>query len=304
MQQRLQNILWTLVITASSTSMSAYAEEVDPIISMIAQISEWADKCDNYVSKENCDDGDSTLWNGLICSTNQNIYGFACDAIQNSQSTDGRIWRSPRRVGDENGNSFSRDMSLGVLVYLTATKDQSLAIKWMEYIRRQGALCPEGMSRCGISGRLSDAIKDVYTYIGLSELVPRFIIDSASKQDNFGWAMDARFTSTGYPSHLLAVHLLIRQMINDWDSDKQRATDILYSRQTQNLFFLWLRDGCTYDVRNRVLGLAPVGRPPRLHQWTWERADNEQAWRESMGWDFIFMGERCRHPIPSLGRKH
>ncbi len=303
MQQRLQIIMPILAAIISMTSTTAHTEEVDPIVSMIAQISEWADKCEDYVSKENCDDGDSTLWNGLICGTNPNIYGFACDAIQKSQGADGRIWRSPRRVGDENGNSFSRDMSLGVLVYLAATQDKNLATKWMEYIRRQGGLCPEGFSKCGISGRLSDAIKDVYKFIGLSNLLPAFISHSAANQDDFGWAMDARFTSLGYPSHLLAVHLLIRQMIRDWDSDKQRATDILYSRQTQNLFFLWLRDGCTYDVRNRVLGLAPVQRPARLHQWTWERADNEQAWRESMGWDFIFMGERCRLPLPTKAAK-
>src|SRR5262245_37216612 len=65
---------------------------------------------------EGCDDGDMTLFNGLLCLSGEQI---GCDAVQKSQGGDGRWWRSPRRVGWELGYdvSFSPDQALGVLGY-------------------------------------------------------------------------------------------------------------------------------------------------------------------------------------------
>src|SRR5581483_2635248 len=82
----------------------------------------------DFPSKEgdkpgSCDDGDMTLFNGLLCLSGQDI---GCTAVQKSQGPDGRWWRSPRRINWEAPNhdvSFSPDQALGVFAYLIATRD-------------------------------------------------------------------------------------------------------------------------------------------------------------------------------------
>src|SRR5262245_41908479 len=54
------------------------------------------------------------LWAGLLCAAGERAQ---CDAIRASQTTDGRLWRSPSRVNVQTQNSSSRDMLLGFLHY-------------------------------------------------------------------------------------------------------------------------------------------------------------------------------------------
>ena len=42
--------------------------------------------CDGYPSKENCDDGDSNIFNGLLCLSGESI---GCDAVRDAQGRDG-----------------------------------------------------------------------------------------------------------------------------------------------------------------------------------------------------------------------
>src|SRR4051794_20855639 len=41
-----------------------------------------------------CDDGDMTLFNGLLCAAGDRR---GCDGVSNAQDAGGRFWRSPRR---------------------------------------------------------------------------------------------------------------------------------------------------------------------------------------------------------------
>jgi hypothetical protein len=73
---------------------------------------------------QECDDGDMTLFNGLLCAAGESA---GCEAVARSQDTDGRWWRSPRRIGWEapaHDVSFSPDQSLGDLLYAVQTKDK------------------------------------------------------------------------------------------------------------------------------------------------------------------------------------
>lgn len=87
-----------------------------------------------------CADGDSTLFNGLLCASGDQR---GCDAVKNSQTADGEFWRSPRRAQTNNlgkGNSdsgdlpFSDDQNLGVLLYVITTDDTVAFQKWLDWL--------------------------------------------------------------------------------------------------------------------------------------------------------------------------
>src|SRR5215467_8267273 len=84
---------------------------------------------------EQCGDGDMTLFNGLLCLSGEK--DFSCNAVKQSQGTDGRWWRSPRRVGQEHPQymvSFSPDQALGVLSYVLAKHDTAAFDSWLGWI--------------------------------------------------------------------------------------------------------------------------------------------------------------------------
>ena len=120
---------------------------------------------------DNCDDGDSTLFNGLLCASGDTR---GCEAVKRSLSLtggteEGRFWRSTRRAqtnnyhfesgqpydGDAgNDKSFSPDQELGVLLYAVTTHDKSsveLWFNWMDH-HRPCVSNQLGSSGCGYRG--------------------------------------------------------------------------------------------------------------------------------------------------------
>lgn len=97
-------------------------------------------------NKEPCDDGDMTLFSGLLCaagvkSADGRLIG--CDSVARAIDADGRWFRSPRRKADptidakehfDDVASFSPDMALGVQLYLVAAKDTALAERWIGWL--------------------------------------------------------------------------------------------------------------------------------------------------------------------------
>lgn len=77
-----------------------------------------------------CDDGDMTLFNGLLCASGDER---GCDGVRRAQSPDGRFWRSPRRAAARSDN-FSADMSLGILLYVAKTGDYQALSRWLNWI--------------------------------------------------------------------------------------------------------------------------------------------------------------------------
>ena len=91
--------------------------------------------------------GDSTLHSGLACLVGPNSF---CDAVNASQSADGRCWRNPCLVNNQTTNSFSRDMSLGVMAFLIKTKNALYGQKWVQYITKIRKLCPDATDVSGV----------------------------------------------------------------------------------------------------------------------------------------------------------
>ncbi|TPL20969.1 hypothetical protein FJ945_19685 [Mesorhizobium sp. B2-4-9] len=108
------------------------------------------DKKQHFPSKEDegdgapkCDDGDSVMFNALLCRGGDQR---GCNAVAASQDRDGRFWRSPAKMltrPEEPADplkggqtTFSGDHALGLFLYFSATSDSAAFKKWIAWIDR------------------------------------------------------------------------------------------------------------------------------------------------------------------------
>jgi hypothetical protein len=274
---------------------------------------------------QGCDDGDMTLFNGMICvSGNQR----GCDGARLAQGADGRWWRSPRRIGWTYPNydvSFSPDQALGVMLYTGFTKDLAAYDRWVQWIDDNRPCLIKIGSNCLQKGWLryctDDSVDKRCTFrpadctfltatgqhlgsakAGLCAKVfaelptnvipfPQSLILSVPAQV----LASATANQSGFPLHLAAVELLLARTLKTQDpnNDVDKAGTILVTKQDQNPFFQYLANQPFPQVTAQLLKLCPDPTRPSngRNQWSWERDQKDKAWLESMYWDCIFLGE-------------
>jgi hypothetical protein len=281
-------------LPAESTGSSSHAQ---PMEKPLASWRSWAPLCQGYPSKGNCDDGDATLFSGLLCLAGEEK---GCQAVKAAQDTAGKFWRSPRRVGVDTSNSFSRDMALGVLSYLLATRDTSAAQAWIKWIDQNsvcqlnvGGVCQlrtyrfcrdENDGRCFITPGMWSMMRRVWENL---ELPLHKEMKTIGEQT---LVTEAEQAPLGYALHLKAVIFFLYQKIGknfafEWD-----LINTIAERQPDNLFFQYLHEGSSPRLQEALRNLCPREAPEETKQWTWERDTAENAQRDSMGWDCIFLG--------------
>lgn len=231
--------------------------------------------------KGNGDDGDSLLWAGLLTAVGDPQF---IPAIKNCQSADGRLWRHPSRVRIDTENTFSRDMALGFILYFQATQDHAMADAWINYIRGTGYLFPPKQSTDN-RHIVTPALWWLMSYAGMN--VPTWwrITRWLYRPYNY---LETLVTPRGFQSHLKAVAALIMS-IHDGKRNK-RLGQLLFKREPNNAFFAWLAGDNHKAVRLKVaLAWRSKNYSGDGSQWCWERTDSENAWKDSMGWDFKFI---------------
>lgn len=254
-----------------------------------------------------CDDGDMTLFNGLLCASGD---GRGCKAVADAQDDEGRWWRSPRRrngIGRRSHNSFSRDMAMGVLLYLIKTGDRVRGAKWLNWmnrnrpclLRKPGGGClvrgPHRLCRneikqaCTVTPTLWLNIALVWQNLGLS--LNKHMQSSLTDLARHTLIREARSTSPGYALHLKGVMSFMLGLIGREKNLSDDLNEVLYNKQPNNLFFRYLKNGSDQQLHKDLLSLCPDQNRfgGRLHQWSWERDTEEQAWLSSMLWDCIFL---------------
>lgn len=100
--------------------------------------------CSGAPSSQDCEDGDMTLFSGLLCASGE---ALGCASVKAAQGPDGRWYRSPRRMNDPTVhcppdassdecpvNTFSWDMALGVQLYTVTTGDKAALTHWLEWV--------------------------------------------------------------------------------------------------------------------------------------------------------------------------
>lgn len=231
------------------------------------------------------EDGDSMLWAGLLLASGEILQ---LNAIKNCQDDSGKMYRSPRlrEIGPAK-NSFSRDMATGLT--LAAASYPPLArssyTKWIQYtLNNRCQACEEHDGRCLMTPGIywwahAMGIK-VPWYYRITSFINRIYLFIA-----------CYVNPPGYQLHLAGVSLLIQKKLGQWGWREKIAAAKLAKRQPENAFFQWLAGNNTkarwlLDEAKNIIAQDGQG---RMHQWGWERADEEQAWRDSCGHDIVFI---------------
>lgn len=241
----------------------------------------WAIRCDGGVAKEGCSVGDTALFNGIACASGDEE---ACDAVRRSQGEDGKVWRAPSRVGVDTENSSSRDMALGFMLYLSKTKDRQAALKFQDYIESHKKLCEDATdNKCNLTPVIWGIMYHVWGHLGL-------VRSSSMEINSYGLEQviegQFAFTGPGYQLHLLAVEMFILKEVGYHNNTLVHVALKMASFQTNNPFFQYVA-GDLEKATNLILQQAPIEQPLERSQWSFERDTKEEAWKDSMGHEFL-----------------
>lgn len=289
-----------------------------------AAVTGWSLRCDGAAAKEDMNkpfcqeddfqgDFDSLLWNGLLCASGGEVW--ACQAVRDSQSADGRVWRSPRLRHIENGDidrpSFSRDMALGGLVYLVHSRDVVFGDAWSRYIEAQGGLCPDTSDTCWVGPQLYWLFNQVAEHVGFRKLPPLTAAfyrgNNRSLREDFSERLfadrslllqalalsGAAGVAHGFEFHLVGTHLYLLKRMGRWSELNQQTAEVLSNAQPRNPFYRFLAGESVNSLAPEVLAMIPPFQPRVRYLWTLEKKDTEVhplvVYDQSMGWEFVFM---------------
>lgn len=231
-------------------------------------------------------DGDSMLWAGLMMAVGATK---PAQGIQMCQTPDGRLWRAPSRVNNDPKNSFSRDMALGFILYVQATGDYKMADKWTAYIKKTRGLFPANEST-DTRHIATPTLWWAMSYAGIK--VPWYYRLTRSLLRPYN-KFELKFTPRGYQTHLKAITALILA-IHDGKRDREFG-EVLSKLEPENPFFMWLAGNTTLAlIQSDCLEYMHNQNPGAGTQWAWQRTDSEEAWKDSCGWDFLFIRMLCK----------
>ncbi|WP_018858516.1 hypothetical protein [Rhizobium sp. 42MFCr.1] len=284
-----------------------------------------------------CDDGDMTMFNGLLCYAGDER---GCQAVIDAQDPKSGQWfRSPRiRLlghNDRGDASFSPDMALGVQLYLVKKGDVDRAIKWATWLNGlvYKNFAPWGVNwfnrltnhniawfcleqygcvvRPGDAAALGLTFDYLHDKKGMPVLPDGSIRGTAASwvkwEGVFMWLSSNN--KPGYSQHLHAVDILLRRLISgDDNAYKKEAEDLAAKPENKgNAFFAWLAGKDRAEVIRQTLERCPAPDKlptPPLFQWQWERDNHVDpgqlpAWQQSCYWDCIFMAKLLKVQSPT-----
>lgn len=260
-------------------------------------------------SPTDCNDGDMTLFNGLLCFSGEKL---GCDGVREAQSSDGQWHRSPRlmRLGkndqSNDGAKFSPDMMLGLQLYFIArAKEDRSAVhaqaqNWISWVdgRDVPRVCTEVVGCIlapGALGTLGLTIDYLHANVGLKPL-PSGTFRGAIGTAMQSWRGITKISVEGndehFPLHLVSVELLIARATGKHRDFVTEQVKTLIKRQPENLFYQWLAQGATDALKQRLLQRCPTenSKAPERLEWMWELNQNDNKFRNSSYWDCIFLG--------------
>jgi hypothetical protein len=196
---------------------------------------------------------------------------------------DGRPVRSPDLVTlPSEENAFSKDMLLGVLLWTLGTRDPAPLERLIGYVNRTGCLCEKASDRrCTLTPQMTYLTNKVAKAVGCSnrlknDWMPGWLFSALE-------VASALVTPLGYQCHLISVKSLITRILG---KESQLVPTILADRDSGNPWFLFLAG--RHELAAQTV-LSMNVQPGQGHQWVWERDSAEKAWKDSMGWDMLFL---------------
>ena len=251
----------------------------------VAEVRTWAPLCDGYPTKGECDDGDAVLFAGLLCTAGE---AKGCEMVKNSVGPDGRLWRSPMRVGFEEDDTSSRDMLIGFLHYLVKTRDRDTALRFDAYLKANDRkLCPTSTdSRCEITSVMWGLMGRVWKKLGITR---NGLMQDGQLVDIVAINVSASTVPKGYQAHLVAAQVLLLRELGYNDGWVRGSAGILEKKDPYNPLFRLLARGGDERVGHIILEQLTASVPAKNNQWSLERDTAERAWESSMGWERAVM---------------
>lgn len=299
-------VLMTLFLTGCGRSEPIPADAADPASQALQSIhakadamKEWLPQCampgilpfpasETILGGDVCAlDGDAMKENGLLCLSG---YAPACAAVYYSIDTETRIpYRSPyfRSIKDDR-NEFSRDQLIGLLAYVAKQRDGATAGIVLSFIKSNGLrLCKNPTdNKCDMTPAMWGLFYDVYTYLGME---PSANMKAFKGSDSSLLYAQSFTCNLGFECELIASQILIKQFVGRYLSSDKATMKVLLGRQPDNPYFRLLYEGRTESMLIDADRQMPGQRPNIRKQWSIQRDTAEQAYLESMGWEFIFL---------------
>lgn len=229
-------------------------------------------------------DGDACIYSGLASISG---YPEPINTIIHSQDENGRMWRSPNRVGIDPECAYSRDQLFGLLVYSVNSGNPAPLRGFMEYYNKNQKMCePCHDNRCkllistkGILYRVCKRLKiEVPRHWWFFNLI-----------DKLGQVASAYTSKAGYRLHLVAISVFINQCIGKRTRLDNLAIGEIYKRQPDNLFFEYLARGPRLGWFNKIRNMLPTDLNNTKDLWVFGVDTNYNRWKNTMLWDWIFI---------------
>jgi hypothetical protein len=269
-----------------------------------------------------CDDGDMTLFNGLLCAAGDSR---GCKGVRESQDPASGLWhRSPRirllGKNDQGNADSSPDMAIGTQLYLVVSQDRIGAQKWLRWINDntpclikigngcvlhgvpQFCLTQDCIIRPQDAATLAATVSFLQKSTGMAPLTDgrlRGMLGTFSDYGAVAQDIAARVNDLGFSQHLVGVSIWLLRLVGSTDQSQDLSAATLAKRNPGNAFFSLLAGKGKEQVLEDTLARCPADpatlvRP--LNQWQSERSSEPNkdtglyAWQQSSLWDCIFMG--------------
>ena len=254
------------------------------------QTANWAPLCEYYPAKENCSDGDGMAHGiGYLAAM-----GFEPSKKAVVESVkDGRVYRSPYRNDTE--DAFSRDQMLGFIASQLSGEKQWLSVKRKTLEAKN--LCDVSTDgRCKLTPTIYGLLGQMHTHLGYPATP-------------FLWWQDLWWDSLlttqsgavplGYQLNLVVNAAWIAYKTGNETRSTYLAAKNAYLRQQDNPWFCVVYLGPDEVCAQKALAIWP-NESEHKTQWSFERDTAENAVKDSMGWEFIFLSALFGVDVNSL----
>ena len=243
------------------------------------QTANWAPWCETWPSKDDCNDGDAMAHGiGYLAAV-----GFepSKQALIDSVKQ-GYVERSPKRTDTEDASS--RDQFLGFLAGQLSGDKRWLEVK--RHVLETNKLCdPSSDGRCNITPTIKALIGHIHTFLG-------YPTDLELKWATFWFPSvllgQSGAVPLGYQLNLVANAAWIAYKTGNETNSTYLAAKNAYLRQQDNPWFCVVYLGPDETCAQKALAIWP-DEPEHKTQWSFERDTAENAVKDSMGWEFIFL---------------
>ncbi len=210
----------------------------------------WAPICDNALATRPppaCTQGDMLEYSGMSCAAGERA---RCEDVKRSQGATNRFWRNPTEARNQKspgGNSFSRDMLMGVFDYALVTNDKASFDRYYQYLRaHHNKMCDDATdNRCHLIPGTWGIFGMVMKKLGIKRPI---LIEASQKTVDADLLLSANTVPAGYQMELVAHHVMVRRLLGQNTAAMREAVKHIAKKQPLNPLFVFLHDGPTEEA--------------------------------------------------------